>query len=294
MVGYLDPTSAAVGYNGAVAVNLALGGSLDNFDPAIQFFKDLKKNEPIVPKQTSYARVLSGEIPILFDYDFNAYRAKYKDNANVEFVIPTEGTIVAPYVMGLVKNSPQPDNGKKILDFVLSDQGQTLWANAYLRPVRATALSPEMAAKFLPASEYARAKTIDLKKMADVQEAFRNRYLNEVRLTLSSPRGGVRHPVLPLRTPPHFPERDRGIAMNRRLHPYLVLLFLPALAVFTAFFFLPLGRLSRGLLYRRRGLELYLAILTTPRYLEPSSTPCCSQARSHRPPSSSPVSPASS
>jgi putative spermidine/putrescine transport system substrate-binding protein len=181
MVGYLDPTSAAVGYNGAVAVNLALGGSLDNFDPAIQFFKDLKKNEPIVPKQTSYARVLSGEIPILFDYDFNAYRAKYKDNANVEFVIPTEGTIIAPYVMGLVKNSPQPDNGKKILDFVLSDQGQTLWANAYLRPVRATALTPEMAAKFLPAAEYARAKTTDFKKMADVQEAFRNRYLNEVR-----------------------------------------------------------------------------------------------------------------
>jgi putative spermidine/putrescine transport system substrate-binding protein len=28
-----------VGYNGAVAVNLAMGGSLDNFDPAIQFFK---------------------------------------------------------------------------------------------------------------------------------------------------------------------------------------------------------------------------------------------------------------
>ena len=37
------------------------------------------KNEPIVPKQTSYARVLSGEIAILLDYDFNAYRAKYKD-----------------------------------------------------------------------------------------------------------------------------------------------------------------------------------------------------------------------
>jgi ABC-type Fe3+ transport system substrate-binding protein len=97
----------------------------------------LKKNEPIVPKQTSYARVLSGEIPILFDYDFNAYRAKYKDKANVEFVIPAEGTIVAPYVMGLVKSSPQPENGRKILGFVLSDKGQALWANAFPRPVRA-------------------------------------------------------------------------------------------------------------------------------------------------------------
>ena len=57
-----------------------------------------------MPKQTSYARVLSGEIPILFDYDFNAYRGKYKDKANVEFVIPKEGTVVVPYVMSLVKN----------------------------------------------------------------------------------------------------------------------------------------------------------------------------------------------
>ena len=64
MVGYLDPSSAFVGYAGAVAVNRAMGGSLDNFDAAISYFKELAKNDPIVPKQTSYARVLSGEIPI--------------------------------------------------------------------------------------------------------------------------------------------------------------------------------------------------------------------------------------
>ena len=131
MVGYLDPSSAAVGYSGAVAINIALGGSLDNFDPAIQYFKELKKNDPIVPKQTSYARVFSGEIPILFDYDFNAYRGKYKDKANVEFVIPAEGTLMAPYVMSLVKNGPQSSTGRKALDFTLSDKGQAVWANRF-------------------------------------------------------------------------------------------------------------------------------------------------------------------
>ncbi|MBP0657041.1 ABC transporter substrate-binding protein, partial [Mycobacterium tuberculosis] len=78
----------------------------------------------------------SGEIPILLDYDFNAYRAKYKDHANVAFVIPKEGTLVVPYVMSLVNNAPHANEGRKVLDFVLSDQGQALWANAYLRPVR--------------------------------------------------------------------------------------------------------------------------------------------------------------
>ncbi|MEX3555641.1 MAG: ABC transporter substrate-binding protein [Burkholderia gladioli] len=177
MIGYLDPASAFVGYAGAVAVNQALGGSLDNFKPALDWFRKLKANQPIVPKQTAYARVLSGEIPILIDYDFDAYRAEYKDHANVTFVIPTEGTISVPYVMSLVKNAPHAANSRKVLDFVLSDEGQKLWANAYLRPVRAQAISPEVAAKFLPASDYARAKPVDFGRMAAGQQAFGQQYL---------------------------------------------------------------------------------------------------------------------
>jgi putative spermidine/putrescine transport system substrate-binding protein len=180
LVGYLDPASAFVGYVGAVAVNQAMGGDLGNFDRAVAYFKDLQKNQPIVPKQTSYARVLSGEIPILFDYDFNAYRAKYKDKANVAFVIPAEGTLVVPYVMGLVAKGPNQANAQKVLDHLLSDEGQAIWANAYLRPVRAKAMSKEAESRFLPASEYARAKTIDYGRMAEVQKAFTERYLKEV------------------------------------------------------------------------------------------------------------------
>ncbi|SHN09474.1 ABC transporter substrate-binding protein [Rhizobacter sp. OV335] len=179
LVGYLDPASAFVGYVGAVAVNQARGGTLDNFTPGIEYFKALQKNEPIVPKQTSYARVLSGEIAILLDYDFNAYRAKYKDKANVEFVIPAEGSVVVPYVMSLAARNPNGDNGRKMLDFVLSNEGQAIWANAYLRPVRASAMSKDAQSRFLPATEYARAKTVDYVKMAEVQKAFSERYLRE-------------------------------------------------------------------------------------------------------------------
>ncbi|MBR0568135.1 extracellular solute-binding protein [Azoarcus sp. L1K30] len=181
MVGYLDPTSAAVGQLGVMAINLALGGSYDNLDPAIAFFNNLSKNQPIVPKQTSYARVISGEIPILIDYDFNAYRGQYGDKAPTRFVIPQEGTVVLPYVMGLVKGGPQAANGRKILDFVLSDESQTMWGNAYLRPVFAEHLSAEAKARFLPESDYARAKPVDLKKLAAAQPMIVERYRNEVK-----------------------------------------------------------------------------------------------------------------
>ncbi len=181
MVGYLDPSSAFVGYAGAVAANHAFGGDLANFDPAITYFKDLAQNNPMVPKQTSYARVVSGEIPILFDYDFNAYRAKYEEDGNFEFVLPCEGTIKVPYVMSLVKNAPHAEQGKKVLDFILSDEGQAIWTNAYLQPSRPIALPAEVAEKFLPASDYERAIAVDYAEMEKAQSVFGERYLNEVK-----------------------------------------------------------------------------------------------------------------
>jgi putative spermidine/putrescine transport system substrate-binding protein len=181
MVGYLDPSSAAVGYVGAVAVNLALGGSAKDFSPAVAFFKDLQKNQPIVPKQTSYARVVSGEIPILLDYDFNAYRAKYTEKGKFEFVLPCEGSVVFPYVVGLVERAPNKAKAEKVLDYLLSDKGQTIWTNAYMRPARPIPLPDAVKAKFLPDSDYARAKSVDWTEMESVQKAFTERYLADVR-----------------------------------------------------------------------------------------------------------------
>jgi putative spermidine/putrescine transport system substrate-binding protein len=180
LVGYLNPGSAAVGQVGVIAVNLALGGTYDNLDAGIKYFKQLQANNPIVPTQTAYARVLSGEIPILLDYDFNAYRGQYSDQAPTVFVIPQEGTQQLPYVMGLVKNGPNQEQGKRILDFVLSDEGQRHWASAYLRPVFAKAISDDMKKRFLPDADYQRAKAIDVQKLADAAKAIGTRYQKEV------------------------------------------------------------------------------------------------------------------
>jgi putative spermidine/putrescine transport system substrate-binding protein len=181
LVGYLDPTSAAVGYVSSVAINSALGGSFENFTPVINFFKLLKANDAIVTKQTSYARVVSGEIPILMDYDFNAYRAKYSEQGKYAFVLPCEGSVSFPYVMTLVKNAPHAETAKKVLDYLLSDKGQLFWTKAYLRPALPVEMPKDIADRFLPASEYQRAKTVDWAKAASVQKTFNDRYLSDVR-----------------------------------------------------------------------------------------------------------------
>lgn len=180
LVGFLDPSSAFVGYACAMAANVALGGTVHNYTPGIEYFKKLLKNSPIVPKQTAYARNLSGEIPILFDYDFDAYRARYSDKAPIDFVIPQEGSIQVPYVMAVVKGAPHRDNIHKIIDFVLSPEGQAFWAQNYLRPVVGE-IPASAASKFLPASDYARVKPIDFAGMATVQSDFSKAYLQAVK-----------------------------------------------------------------------------------------------------------------
>ena len=133
--------------------------------------------------QTSYARVLSGEIPILVDADFNANRGRFKDKANVVFVMPQEGSLPVPYTIVLTKNAPHLENAKKVADFLLSDKGQAGWANGFLRPVRPSAMSKETADRLFPAgADYARLKTVDFGKFADAQKPFATRYLADVTL----------------------------------------------------------------------------------------------------------------
>ena len=81
-------------------MNQAFGGNLDDFDPAIEWFtRDARRTTPIVPKQTSYARVVPARSRSCSTTISTPTAAKYKDKANVAFVIPAEGTVIVPYVM---------------------------------------------------------------------------------------------------------------------------------------------------------------------------------------------------
>ena len=96
-------------------------------------------------------------------------------------MLPCEGSVRVPYVMSLVADAPNPETGKRVLDFILSDEGQAIWTNAYLQPARPIELPADVADKFLPASDYERAVAVDYAEMERAQAAFGERYLNEVK-----------------------------------------------------------------------------------------------------------------
>ncbi len=56
--------------------------------------------------------------------------------------------------------------------------------------------------------------------------------------------------------------------LQRRILPYLIVMFIPAFTVFSAFFLLPMARLALTSASGPKGFRVYMELLTTPRYVE--------------------------
>lgn len=180
MVGFLDPASTFAGFAAMLAANLALGGTLEDWNPGFTYFRRLLRISPTILKQIAYARVLRGEMPIMIDYDFNAYRLRYEEGLDAEILIPTEGSLIVPYVVSVVKGARHQANAHKWIDHLLSDEGQRLFAEGYVRPVRPDAAPADVLARFLPDGEYRRARTVNYAAMAESQQIFRDRWIETV------------------------------------------------------------------------------------------------------------------
>jgi len=163
-----------------------MGGSLDNFDPGIQFFQDLQDRGNIasMPRQGVVTSFYQGEFPILLAYDFNAYNAKYQSEMNSEdvtVVVPSDLSVQVPYTLNLVNDAPRPNAGEEVLDFQLSDTGQQLFAEAFVTPIRDSVdLPSEIQNQRLPDSEYEASEPIDYVTLEENQEQARSRFVDEV------------------------------------------------------------------------------------------------------------------
>ena len=135
---YLDPRSTGVGQVGVIAAAYGMGGSIDNTKPGTDFFGKLHAagNVLRVEGTTPYAKFLKGEIPIWISYENDGLKAKHVDGMGdaISVVIPKEASASAPYGISLVKGGPNPNAGKLWLNFTMSEMGQNLFAQGFVRP----------------------------------------------------------------------------------------------------------------------------------------------------------------
>lgn len=172
---YLDPRTTGIGYAIVMATAYANGGSIDNLEPGIDYLAKLHKmgNVRMVEKTTEYDKFVKGEIPIWLTYDWNGYRAKYIGGLgdDVEIVIPSDGSITAPYAISLVKGAPHPNAARLWLNFIMSEEGQKIFAKGFVRPILPDVELPdEVKDKFLPREAYAVARDVDWVKAQQVQK----------------------------------------------------------------------------------------------------------------------------
>jgi putative spermidine/putrescine transport system substrate-binding protein len=165
---YLDPRSTGVGQVMTFAAAFGNGGDMDNVQPGLDYLGKLHKagNVLRVLGTTPYAQFVKGEIPIWISYENDGLKAKHTDGLGdqVGVVIPREASAAAPYAISLVKNGPNPNAGKLWLNFIMTEMGQGIFAQGFVRPAVPGVALPAGVADKLPAA--AQVRPLDVIKAA--------------------------------------------------------------------------------------------------------------------------------
>ena len=133
-----DPTASNQAIQSVYAAALANGGSLDNAQPGLDYFKKLNDAGNFVPVIAKSASVASGETPIVITWSYLALadRDSLKGNPPIEVVIPANGRFGGMYAQAISKYAPHPDAAKKWEDYLYSDEGQLGWLKGYCYTTR--------------------------------------------------------------------------------------------------------------------------------------------------------------
>lgn len=100
-----------------------------------EFFDKLVENANSIPDSGSGPTKAAsmGEAHVAIGFDFMAYEQK-ANGESVDFVVP-EKTPILVNPVSLVKDGPNPEGGKKFIDFLLSKEAQQILADWYHIPI---------------------------------------------------------------------------------------------------------------------------------------------------------------
>jgi putative spermidine/putrescine transport system substrate-binding protein len=137
-----DPTTASAAFNGVVMAAVANGGSANNIQPGIDFFKQLKHDGNLLPVDPTPATIASGQTPIVIDWDYNQLGAKQSlpsgSSINWKWVVPANDVVSSYYEQAIVKGCPHPAAARLWQEYLYSTAmtgGQNWWLRGGAHPV---------------------------------------------------------------------------------------------------------------------------------------------------------------
>ena len=120
------------------ALTLVQGLESRDGNKAFEMFAKLKNNDMIVPgaNKAALAPVLEGARGVVFGaVDYIALGLKAKGES-LEIIHPSNGTVLAPRPIMILKSSKNINAAKQFVDYVLSKEGQELVAARLILPAR--------------------------------------------------------------------------------------------------------------------------------------------------------------
>lgn len=135
-----DPTQAGAAFAAVGLATVQSDGTLDDFQPGIDFFSELNAAGNLLKVDVTTATVTSGETPVVFDWDYlNASHAESNPDWKV-VILPGTG-YAGYYNQAVNKDAPHPAAARLWQEFLYSDEVQNLWLKGGARPVRADAMA---------------------------------------------------------------------------------------------------------------------------------------------------------
>ncbi|WP_341975866.1 ABC transporter substrate-binding protein [Microbacterium sp. LWO13-1.2] len=135
-----DPTQAGAAFAAVGLATVQSDGTLDDFQPGIDFFAELQKAGNMLKVDVTTSTIASGETPVVFDWDYlNA--SHVADNKDWKVVV-LKGTGYAGYYnQAINKDAPNPAAARLWQEFLYSDEVQNLWLKGGARPARMEAMT---------------------------------------------------------------------------------------------------------------------------------------------------------
>ncbi|AFM19771.1 ABC-type Fe3+ transport system, periplasmic component [Mycolicibacterium chubuense NBB4] len=131
-----DPTQAGAAFSGVLMVALSQGGSADDIAPGVEFFRKLKAAGNFLPVDPTPATIESGQTPVVIDWNYTN-SAETKKLPSWTVFVPPQHAVAGYYYQAVNKEAPHPAAARLWQEFLYSDEGQNLYAQGGVRPVRA-------------------------------------------------------------------------------------------------------------------------------------------------------------
>ena len=133
-----NPTKSGSAFAGVYAASISAGGSFDDIQPGIDFFKKLKEAGNFNPVETTPATIEKGETQISIDWDYN--NAAYAPQLTAKGLdwkvnVPSDGKYFQMYAQAINKDAPHPAAARLWQEYLYSAEGQNLYLKGFARPV---------------------------------------------------------------------------------------------------------------------------------------------------------------